>query len=425
MSKEILLDWKNLSSGITEQRIFRTVDGGVETLLATVGPAVKTYIDPIPDSTSDVTYKVVSVYADGVEEYSAASTPLNIPLPQPSVMKPMIGETANQDLTMMSLGEISLKVAGVEIPGTLSESYWSYTVPWSGTPQVIEINSKNLIDPLPTMAIVSGLGKITQWADVGYSVVDDISIQLGMDITQVPAELHPSITTLSGMFAGATDFNDPNVSNWDTSRITNMGGTFNSAVTFNQPLHWTTTAVTNVREMFSGATAFNSDISDMNFTSITEMSRMFSGATAFNQPVAGKFNLANVTRAQAVFENATSFNQPIDWDFGTVIDLIGFFNNATSFNQDISGWDVSKVSEFQEMFKGATSFETDLSPWNVSGGYSMRNMFADTTYLDRHDLSAWCVAHIPYAPEGFEGNATTPANLPVWGTCPRGENAQP
>lgn len=423
MSKEIVLDWKNLSSGITEQRIYRNTDGGAEVLLATVGPAVKTYTDPISDDTDTVTYKVVSVYVDGTEEYSAASTPLNITLPQPSVMKPMVGETANQDLTMMTFGEISLSVDGVVMPGTSVESYWSYTVPWTGTPQVIEINSTDLMSPLPPMAIVSGLGKITQWADVGYSAVDDISIQLGADITQVPATLHPSITTLSGMFAGAASFNDPNVSNWDTSRITNMGATFNNAVTFNQPLHWTTTAVTNVREMFTGAAAFNSDISDMNFTSITEMSRMFMGATAFNQPVAGKFNLANVTRAQAVFENATSFNQPINWNFSNVTDLWGFFKNATSFNQDISGWDVGNVSEFQEMFMGAAAMDSDISPWNVSDAYGMTNLFAGTTYLDRHNLSQWCVAHIPFIPEGFQGDATTTANYPVWGTCPRGENA--
>lgn len=42
-----------------------------------------------------------------------------------------------------------------------------------------------------------------------------------------------------------------------------------------------------------------------------------------------------------------------------------------------------------------------------------------------HDLSVWCVAHIPDQPAGFEGNATTPAHIPVWGTCPRGEIAQP
>lgn len=425
MGKEVELNWQNHSNGITEQRIYRSVDGGQEVLVTAVAAAVKSFTDPVVGTPSTLTYKVGSVYINNGEEHVVASNPLSITLPQPATAKPMIGETAGQDLNIMAFSEIKLTVDGNVIPGTGDAGYWSYSVPWTGVPQVIEVNSTDLTSPLPAMSIAAGLGKITQWADVGYSVTSDVSLMLGGDITEVPATLHPSITSLSGMFFIAANFNDPNVSNWDTSNVTNMESVFNGATTFNQPLYWTTTAVTTTKSMFAGAASFNSDISDMNFTSITEMARMFMGATAFNQPVAGKFNLTNVTRPQAVFEAATSFNQPIDWDFSNVIDLNGFFANATSFNQDISGWNVSNVSEFHEMFNGTTAFDTDLSAWNVSGGYGMTNMFAGTTYLDRHDLSVWCVAHIPDQPSGFEGNATTPAHIPVWGTCPRGEIAQP
>ena len=421
MSKEIVLDWKNLSSGITEQRIYRNTDGGAEVLLATVGPAVKTYTDPISDDTDTVTYKVVSVYVDGTEEYSAASTPLNITLPQPSVMKPMIGETANQDLAMMTFGEISLSVDGVVIPGTSVESYWSYTVPWSGAPQVIEINSKNLIDPLPPMYFAGGLGKITQWADVGYSVVDDISILLGSDIIQVPATLHPTITCTGLMFMGATSFNQ-DISGWDVSNVTNMSFMFEGATAFNQPIGtWDTSNVKDMSYMFSRASSFNHPL-NWNTFNVTTSSYMFADAISFNSDISS-LDFSNVTNTSGMFVNAATFNQPITWNFNKVTNLIYMFKDAVAFNQDIGGWDVSNVTNTYGTFQGCTVFNQDISGWNTAKIEDMSYMFSGAIAFSQN-LSQWCVSDILTEPAFFndEGGILTAEQKPVWGTCPRGEN---
>ena len=85
------------------------------------------------------------------------------------------------------------------------------------------------------------------------------------------------------------------------------------------------------------------------------------------------------------------------WDVSNVFYMSYMFGDATSFNQDISNWDVSKVTDMNVMFYGATSFN--------------------------QDLSQWCVRNILNEPSNFAlDSALTPANYPVWGTCPRNED---
>jgi hypothetical protein len=41
------------------------------------------------------------------------------------------------------------------------------------------------------------------------------------------------------------------------------------------------------------------------------------------------------------------------------------------------------------------------------------------TYIFNQDLTGWCVTLIPSEPSAFSlDSALTPANKPVWGTCP-------
>lgn len=202
----------------------------------------------------------------------------------------MIGETAGQDLSIMAFSEIKLTVDGNVIPGTGDAGYWSYSVPWTGVPQVIEVNSTDLTSPLPPLSFAGGLGKITQWADVGYSVVDNVSLMLGVDITEVPATLHPSITATGRMFEGATAFNQ-DISGWNTTEVNSMKEMFYNASTFNQPLNsWDVSNVTDMDFMFKDAKAFNQDLSQWCVPLISSLPNSFATGSALiagNLPVWG------------------------------------------------------------------------------------------------------------------------------------------
>ena len=76
------------------------------------------------------------------------------------------------------------------------------------------------------------------------------------------------------------------IGNWDVSRVTNMGGMFQGAKSFNQPLNkWNVSNVTNMHGMFGDATSFNQPLDNWNVSNVTTMRWMFSNARSFNQPL--------------------------------------------------------------------------------------------------------------------------------------------
>ena len=114
--------------------------------------------------------------------------------------------------------------------------------------------------------------------------------------------------------------------------------------------------VTDMSGMFSGATSFNQPIGDWNTSKVTNMFEMFHSASSFNQPI-GNWNTSKVTNMGYMFLGAESFDQPIgDWDTSNVTDMRGMFLGAKSFNQPIGDWDTSKVIDMSEMFGGNSSY---------------------------------------------------------------------
>jgi surface protein len=61
-----------------------------------------------------------------------------------------------------------------------------------------------------------------------------------------------------------------------------------------------------MRNMFSGATAFNSDISGWNTSSVTDMGGMFEGASAFDADISG-WDTSSVTDMLGMFRDASAW----------------------------------------------------------------------------------------------------------------------
>ena len=128
------------------------------------------------------------------------------------------------------------------------------------------------------------------------------------------------------------------ISDWDTSKVTNMNNLIDNRFFDEDLSRWDTSIVTNMSDMFRDAMAFKSEL-----------------------------NTHVVTK-----DDGTRY---IAWDTSKVVNMENMFNSATSFTSDLSSWNTSNVTNMSGMFRDALSFTSDLSSWNTSKVYNMRNMF--------------------------------------------------
>ena len=232
-----------------------------------------------------------------------------------------------------------------------------------------------------------------------------------------------NVTDMSSMCGQDSSFN-ADISSWDVSNVTDMSFMFYDASVFNQDIsNWDVSNVTTMSYMFDGARKFNQNLPNWNVSKVTDMSRMFANAALFNGDIS-TWNTGSVTDMYSTFGGAESFNQDVSsWNVSKVVKMSGTFNYATVFNGDISAWDTSSVTDMSDLFANAPVFNHDISSWNTGNVNKMTYMFTNATAFSQ-DLSQWCVTNTAVKPDGFDNNSgLTVEQLPVWGTCPRGENA--
>jgi surface protein len=134
-----------------------------------------------------------------------------------------------------------------------------------------------------------------------------------------------------------------NISDWNTSCVTNMSVLFQNQSNFNDDIsQWDVSNVIDMSLMFTGVTSFNQDIGDWDVSNVTSMYLMFAGAATFNQDI-GDWDVSNVTVMESMFNAAFSFNQSLgEWDVSNVFNMIGMFNaaglNTCNYDNTLIGW---------------------------------------------------------------------------------------
>ena len=150
----------------------------------------------------------------------------------------------------------------------------------------------------------------------------------------------PTITNTSLFFCfyNSSCINFGNISNWNTSNVTNMTAMFYGASNFNESIDtsgnkWNTSNVTDMNSMFYGVTKFNNSISNWDTSKVTNMNNMFYGASNFNQPLdpsGNIWNTYNVTNMTTMFQNAINFSQVSvgNWNFSSISTITNFISNT-------------------------------------------------------------------------------------------------
>lgn len=126
------------------------------------------------------------------------------------------------------------------------------------------------------------------------------------------------------------------VSDWDTSHVTSMVGTFKGCKDICDLSKWNTSKVTSMVNMFYGCSTFNGNISNWNVSKVTRFDSMFYGCSSFNQDIS-------------------------NWDISSAENLSYMFYNCRKFNQPIQKWNITKNMDISYLLYGCTSFDQDLS----------------------------------------------------------------
>ena len=169
------------------------------------------------------------------------------------------------------------------------------------------------------------------------NIIEDRYDKLGAGTKQDPIDFNDiDVSNLNsfsdnddnGLFE-KTKFKYIDISDWDTSSVTNMLSMFykcNELKSVGDISYWDVSNVTNMAYMFTGCSNLNQDISRWSVSLVTDMSYMFFGCENFNQ---------NISK----------------WDVSKVADMCAMFKFCRSFNQDLSKWNISKVRYHSYMFE--------------------------------------------------------------------------
>ena len=241
------------------------------------------------------------------------------------------------------------------------------------------------------------LASIDQWGDISWTTMHDaFAGASNMVYRATDAPDLSGVTNMGGMFWLASSFNG-DISGWDVSSVTSMNNMFFDASSFDGDLSdWNVSSVANMNGMFWQAYAFNQPLNSWNVSSATSMDNMFNAAYAFNQTL-NSWDVSSVTAMGYMFSSTRSFDQPLNsWDVSSVIGMNNMFDNARSFNQPLDSWDVSSISTMEAMFNDATSFDQNLGTWYIvpattdfdPGGNSLdvTTISAQNLHLERHNL---------------------------------------
>ena len=198
----------------------------------------------------------------------------------------------------------------------------------------VEVSDSALLDEYPALIDSIEVGGGGGGADPFYEIMWNMATN--------------NNTNYSHLFR---DYNgtELDVSNWDTSKVTDMDSMF-----------------------YSCYSLISLDVSNFNTSKVADMSYMFNGCYSLTQLDVSNFDTSNVTSFQAMFSNCESL---------TELDLSNFNNSKVTtmtmmfyyckslMSLNLSTWDVSKVNAsymISNIFKGCTALVDFMAPKNIS-----------------------------------------------------------
>ena len=185
------------------------------------------------------------------------------------------------------------------------------------------------------------------WGDDKLKGILDIDLS-NFDTSQV--------TNMRGMFSGMRNLTTLDLSNFDTSKVTDMSFMFGSMsnLTTLDLSNFNTSKATNMSEMFLGMANLTSlNLSSFDTSKVTSMRYMFFGISSLTVLNLSSFDTSQVTDMSDMFRDMSSLAtlNLSNFDTSKVTGMGGMFCNVFNLTTlDLSNFDTSKVTSMNLMF---------------------------------------------------------------------------
>ena len=204
------------------------------------------------------------------------------------------------------------------------------------------------------------------------------------------------VTNMSHMFNGMRNLTTLNLSNFNTSNVTNMGGMFfnmTNLTAFNFS-NFDTSKVTDMGSMFYGMSSLTTlDLFNFNTSQVMIMGGMFFNMANLTTLNLSNFDTSNVTDMRSMFNGMTNLASLDISSFNTknVENMSGMFSLLRKIEHlDLSHFRTDKVTNMGSMFYQMIKLKTiDLSHFNTANVTDMSSMFSMDDNLTELDLRSF------------------------------------
>ena len=229
------------------------------------------------------------------------------------------------------------------------------------------------------------------------------------------------MTNMSNMFSDNTSLTNITFGdNFNTANVINMSGMFKNCTILKtiDLSSFDTSNATIMASMFMNCQGLqNLDLKSFNTSNVTNMLYMFYNCSSLTSLDLSSFNTSNVERMDAMFYNCSSLISLdlSNFDTSKITDMTYMFNRCKSLtNINLSSFDTSNVSSLYDAFAGLTSLKVlDLSSFDTSKVTNMGRMFLNSNNLVTIYVSdLWNISNVTSASRMFEGCTSLKGAVP-------------
>ena len=244
----------------------------------------------------------------------------------------------------------------------------------------------------------------------GQSFNGKFTILLNEDEFTIKVGWNDPPTSCSKMFNGLQEIKSIDLSEFDTSKVTDMSFMFSQCTNL-ETLdlgNLKISSVTNLESMFKSCSKLKEiDLPNLDAKSVTTMSGMFSNCTSLTSINFSNIKLGSLKNMSYLFYQCESLSRInlLNLNTETVETMSHMFSGCLSLQSlDLSDFDTSLVMDMEEMFSNNYLLESlDLSNFNTQTLKSMKKMFLNCKNLIFLELSGLDTSSVADMSEVFNG----------------------